>query len=228
MRLDASTPAPARAATRSRAALEVAVFAVLLASYIWVWKGLFAGHGVLVVALYLAIGAETHWYRGESVRTIGFRLDNLAAFLRLAVVWVAPIVAVLVGLGGLLGGWAFPPSPALWLATLAWSVVWGTAQQYGLACVFYRRLRELLPPRKAMLASGLIFGALHLPNPFLVGLTLAFGVLSCFLYERHPNLIGLGLVHGVTSFFLANSLPGWLTFDWMVGPQILARVLDLL
>ena len=215
-----------RSATRILTGAEVVVFFGLLASYIWVWKGLFPGDRILVVALYVGIGLETHWRRGESPRQIGFRLDNLVGFARLAAALLTPVIAVGMAAGHLLGEWAFP-SPPTWVASLLWSVAWGTAQQYGLACVLYRRMRELLPPRKAMLVSGVIFSLLHLPNPFLVGLTLLMGVLACYLYERNPNVIGLGLAHGLTSFLLANSLPGWLTFDWMVGPAILPRVLQL-
>ncbi|MBZ5589500.1 MAG: CPBP family intramembrane metalloprotease [Acidobacteriia bacterium] len=222
-----SSPSRIETVRRALAITEVGAFALLLFSYIWVWKGLFAWDRVLVVAFYVGIGVETHWRRGETARIIGFRLDNLAPFLRLAALCIAPVVAVCMGLGYAVGDWALPSPAAMWLPSLLWSVVWGTAQQYGLACVFYRRLREVLPSREAMLACGVIFSALHLPNPFLVGLTLVLGVLSCYLYERNPNVAGLGLAHGLTSFLLANSLPGWLTFDWMVGPQILSRVQGL-
>jgi len=174
----------------------------------------------------VGIGAETHWRRGETARQIGFRLDNLVPFARLAAALLTPVVAAGMIAGHALGGWSFPPPP-MWVASLLWSMSWGTAQPYGLACVFYRRLRELLPPGKTASASGVIFSMLHLPNPFLLGLTLLTGVLACYLYERNPNVIGLGLAHGVTSFLLANSLPGWLTFDRMVGPPILSRVLKL-
>ncbi len=217
---------PARRVRRAWAAAEVAAFLALLASYIWVWKEAFPGHRALVLALYAGIGVETHVRRCESARAIGFRLDNLGPFLLLAARWLALPVAAGVAAGLALGGWAFPRA-ALWPLGLAWSVAWGTAQQYGLACVFYRRLRDLLPVPRATAAAAAIFALLHLPNPFMVGLTLALGLVACALYEREPNLLGLGIVHGATSFLLANALPGWLTFDWMVGPQILDRVRHL-
>lgn len=205
---------------------EVAAFFALLSSYIWLWKGTFPGDRVLVVALYVGLGVEAHRRHGESPREIGFRLDNLAPFARLAVRWLALPVAAGVAAGLALGGWEFPLA-AIWPLNIAWSVAWGTAQEYGLACVFYRRLRDLLPARPATMAAGAIFSLLHLPNPLLMGLTLLMGFAACMLYERHPNVLGLGLAHGLTSFLLANSLPGWLTFDWMVGPQILPRVLHV-
>ncbi len=205
---------------------EIAIFFALLVSYIWLWKEAFPGHRAVVLALYVGIGLETHWRRRESARAIGFRLDNLGAFTRLAVRWLALPVVAAAAAGLALGGGAFP-APAQWPLNVGWSVAWGTAQEYGLACVFYRRLRDLLRAPQATLAAAAVFSLLHLPNPFMVGLTLALGLVACALYERHPNVLGLGLVHGATSFLLANSLPGWLTFDWMVGPQILDRVRHL-
>ncbi len=216
----------ARPVSRGWTAAEIAAFFALLASYIWVWKEAFPGHRAVVLALYAGIGLETHLRRGESAREVGFRLDNLGAFLRLAIRWLALPVVLVAAAGLALGGWSFP-RPALWPLGLAWSVAWGTAQQYGLACVFYRRLRDLLPAPRATVTAAGIFALLHLPNPFMVGLTLALGLVACALYERQPNVFGLGIVHATTSFLLANALPGWLTFDWMVGPQILERVRHL-
>ncbi len=216
----------ARPVRRGWAAAEVAAFFALLASYIWVWKESFPGHRELVLALYAGIGLETHLRRGESAREIGFRLDNLGAFLRLAARWLALPVAAAVAAGIVLSGWE-PPRLHLTASGVVWSLAWGTAQEYGLVCVFYRRLRDLLPLRLATLAAAAVFSLLHLPNPFLMGVTLALGVVACALYERRPNVLGLGVTHALTSFLLANSLPGWLTFDWEVGPQILERVLGL-
>jgi len=207
------------------AAAEVAAFVALLLSYIWLWKGTFPGDRVAVVALYFAIGLETHLRRGERPDEIGLRLDTFGAACGMAMRWLAPAIVAGLAAGRLLGGWAFPPPPRA-AADLAYSAAWGTLQQYGLACVLYRRLREALPGRLApMLAAAGLFSILHLPNPLLMGVTLALGILACAIYERHPNLWALGLAHGLASFCLANALPGWLTLDWRVGPQVLPRVL---
>lgn len=101
-------------------------------------------------------------------------------------------------------------------------MLWGSAQQYGLACVFYRRLRELLPgDQLPIVAACLLFGLFHLPNPFLTVVTVTLGALACWLYRREPNLLALGIWHGITSFVLFYSLPVSLTFEMRVGPQIL-------
>jgi membrane protease YdiL (CAAX protease family) len=206
--------------SRSSAAAEVAALAALLASYIWLWDGAFPGHSVVLVALYFGIGIAAHWRRGESAREVGVRVDNFGRTLTLAIACLAPVMAAALLGGALLGSVRFP-SLGRSTATLAWNVLWGTAQQYGLLCVFYRRLAELLPGRWALLAAGFLFSLFHLPNPFLVPVTFGLGVLACWIYERRPNLFAIGAMHGSTSFVLFYALPAWLTLQMRVGPQLL-------
>jgi membrane protease YdiL (CAAX protease family) len=217
----------ARSVSQIAAWAEIGAFVALLLSYIWVWSGAFPGHFFAVLVLYFALGLESHRRCGERAREIGLRRDNFGRAVVLALCWLAPIAIAGLIAGRWLGGWAFPPLVRA-VGDLAYGVVWGTVQEYGLVCVLYRRLRDVLPVRRAaMLAGGLLFCVFHLPNPLLMAVTLAMGLLACFIYEREPNLWVLGLAHGVVSFVLANALPGWLTFDWRVGPQILPRVLAL-
>jgi Type II CAAX prenyl endopeptidase Rce1-like len=209
-------PAPPAAA-----ALEVAALALALLSYIWLWEGAFRWHTPLILLLYFGIGVETHWRRGERPRDIGLRLDNLGRALRLVSSWIAPVAFVALTAGLLLKSWHFPPL-AEGIGSVAFGVLWGGAQQYGLVCVFYRRLCELLPGRRwPIVASGLLFALFHVPNPFLMAVTLTLGIVACWLYSREPNLLVLGFWHGLTSFVLFYSLPVALTIEMRVGPQIL-------
>ena len=223
-------PAPdssERSTSRAAAWTEIGGFVTLLLSYLWVWSDAFPGAFAVVVGLYFAVGIASHRRCGEDAREIGLRSDNFGRAAGLALRLLAPIAVGGLAAGHWLHGWAFP-TPLWTLADLIYGVTWGTLQEYGLVCVLYRRLRDVLPTRRAaMLAGGLLFCVFHLPNPLLVPLTLGVGALACYIYEREPNLWVLGVAHGVLSFVLANSLPGWLTFDWRVGPQILHAVLDL-
>jgi hypothetical protein len=213
----------ARAAhvSRSAAAVEIAALAIVLLSYIWVWEAAFPFHVVVVVLLYFGIGLETHLRRGESAHDIGVRVDNLGAALRLVSTWIAPVAAAALAAGLILKSWHFPPLGE-GIASVAFGILWGSAQQYGLLCVFYRRFREVLPgERWPIVASGLLFGLLHVPNPFLIVVTTTLGMVACWLYSREANLFALGFWHGLTSFVLFYSLPAALTIEMRVGPQIL-------
>jgi len=218
----ASTTTVRAPVSRLSALIEVAALALVLLSYIWLWNGAFQGHSVVLLALYFGIGFEAHWRRGETPRQIGIRLDNFGKALRLVSLWIGPIAVIALAAGCLLHSWRFPNLTEA-VGSVAFGAAYGTAQQYGLVCIFYRRLREVFHgDRVPIVAAGLLFGLFHLPNPFLTALTLTLGMLACWLYRREPNLLALGIWHGVMSFVLFYSLPVWLTIELRVGPQILS------
>ncbi len=201
--------------------LEIAAFATLVLSYIWLWEGAFPGHAVVIVVAYFGLGWAIHRRRGETARNLGFRLDNLGPALRNAALWVGPALAGILLAGAMAGSWHFEP----WmdgLPAFGWNLVWGTAQQYGLLCVFYRRLREVLPGEALPIAGcALLFSCFHLPNGFLTAVTFAAGALSAFLYRKVPNVPALGIAHACLSFSLFYALPPSTTHLMHVGPHML-------
>lgn len=216
------TPSAARRTWRTLALLEVAgMFAVLL-SYIWGWQRSFAGASFLIVALYFAIPLLSHWIRGESAADLGLRIDNLGRAGRNVAAIVAPAVIVALLSGMALRSWHFPSGTRM-LADAPWMVMWGTAQQYGLLCFFYRRFLEIFGgPWAATAGAALTFAAFHVPNEFLIGVTLAAGSAACVLYRREPNLWVIGVAHALLSFVLVCSLPDTVTHDLRVGPGYFA------
>lgn len=200
------------------AMVEVTALTALLLSYIWGWQGAFPGHGLLIVTLYFGIGILSHVRRGESARQIGFRLDNSPAAFRTALAVVGIASLAFLALGAALDTWHFP-STRTTLTQLPWLVAWGTAQQYGLVCFFYQRLLEILQgPRAATLGAATLFAVFHVPNPLLLAVTLAAGIVSCMLYRRAPNVLVLGVAHAVLSFVVAGALPLDITHGMHVGP----------
>ncbi len=197
---------------------EIVALTALLTSYIWGWGSTFRGDFILCVVIYFAIGLAAHMRAGERPADLGLRLDNLGPASRNAALATLPIAIALLGVGALLGSIEFPPL-ARWPKILFEGSVWGTIQQYGLLCIYYRRFGELLPgPRGRMLAASAVFGLLHVPNPFLALATFAAGALSCWLYRREPNLIVLGIMHGVIAFLMVETLPDSITMGMRVGP----------
>jgi len=202
-----------------RPLLEILAMAALITSYIWGWGGAFRGHYHLCLVLYFLIGIAGHVRRGEGTVDIGLRLDNVRQAAITSLRAVTPWLLVFLGLGIPLGTVDFPPLP-LWPATILNGSLWGTLQQYGLLCVFYRRFCEILPgDRSPMLATGAVFAFFHLPNPFLSLVTLGAGALSSWLYRRAPNLIVIGVTHAIVTFVIVNSLPSTVTFGMRVGPN---------
>lgn len=191
----------------------------LLFSYIWIWGGTFEASFPLVVILYFGLGLASHLRAGEGAADIGIRTDNLGPAARDALLATLVIGLVLAVVGALLGSLDYPPL-LQWPRALRDGVIWGMMQQYGLLCIFYRRLSELFPRHRAapIWGASVVFSLLHLPNPFLTLATLAAGALSCWLYRRRPNLLVLGGMHGLVSFLIVHSLSSPITMGMRVGP----------
>ncbi len=214
-------PALRRSGRRLGATLEVAAMTALLLSYIWGWQDAFPGHFLLVFVLYGLLGAFSHAARREGAGEIGVGAGHFRRALSLGFAVVGPPVGLVLAGGAMAGTLAMPPLEA-WPAVLAWHLFWGAAQQYGLACFFYRRLREALGnATRAKFGAATLFALFHAPNPFLVPVTFLAGVLSCWIYDRAPNVWALGVVHGVTGLVLTRALPPALTGAMRVGPGYL-------
>lgn len=209
---------PAMSTSRTLAVIEVTALIALLLSYIWGWHGAFHGSNFVVLGLYFGIGITSHILRRESPHDIGFRLDNVPGALLNTAMIVVPAIAITLLIGLALDSWHFN-SPEHALLGAPWLLAWALAQQYGLLCLFYRRFLEIFGKETwAAASASLAFAAFHLPNPFLVPVTLAAGLAACTLYRREPNVLVIGLAHAMISYFLFCSLPLSITHGLRVGP----------
>lgn len=175
--------------------------------------------GVLTAfPILLAIGFMifSHWYRGESLHAIGFRLDNFAVAGRMLILPTAGAVAVILVLGWALNGSALVLRPLR--SHLLLIPVWTLFQQYALQGFINRRLQSALGTGlKTTLVVGLLFGLLHLPNPLLSLLTFMGGLIWAGVYQRQPNLWALAISHSLASLTLALAIPTTLINGLRVG-----------
>jgi len=86
-------------------------------------------------------------------------------------------------------------------------VVWALVQQFMLQCFCLRMLLAVVSRVSALLLSGVIFAAAHLPNPSLTLLTFFAGVGFTALYACKKNLYVIALIHAVLGLTLAVSAP---------------------
>ncbi|HKY03238.1 MAG TPA: CPBP family intramembrane glutamic endopeptidase [Blastocatellia bacterium] len=157
----------------------------------------------------------------ETPRELGFRVDNLlAALARLALPLSIFILLVMV-IGLLAGTVRFGPK---FFSMLVFVPLWALLQQYLLLAFVLPRMRMIFGPGKASsLASAAIFSILHLPNPVLTVVCAAGGYIWVRAYEREANLFASALTHTLASAFLANTLPGWVLKNMVVGYNYFLR-----
>ena len=199
------------------AAVEAFVVFGLIIGYIWRFRSTRPASWLAILAVLIL----SHAARGETSLTLGFRRDNLEACLRA----VMPFL-LLAALSLLTFGMVFRtfrgirPGEAI-MGIVAYSI-WGLFQQYLLNGYFVNRLTgisDAAPPGAVALLAAALFAIAHLPNSFLMVVTMIGGYFAAKVYLRYRNLYVLGFAHGVLGFLLSQSLPEWLTGHFYVGPR---------
>lgn len=98
----------------------------------------------------------------------------------------------------------------------AWIVLWAGAQQWLLQTTFLREAESARTRRPPIVAAAL-FGALHLPNPFLTAVTAVSAVGWCAIYRRYPNVLPLALSHAAGTLVLEALFDASITGRLRVG-----------
>jgi membrane protease YdiL (CAAX protease family) len=136
--------------------------------------------------------------------------------------WIVPVGAVAAGLI-LLAAWRFqtlrPPARSLAVCvSVVVSLIWALAQQFLLQSFFFLRLERLLGSgRRAVIGAALLFASAHVPNPVLVPVTLAGGLVLSAVFRRYRNLYPLAVAHALVALSLAISIPESVLRDLRVG-----------
>ena len=183
----------------------------VIAGYTWVvaprtprW----VGH--LVAVTVLGLCARRAARTGEW----GLRWSELRPALRGAALVTVPAVLSIVGAGWVLDTWH---GRAQGWRELVFLVPWACGQQFALQTVLLREAQAVTSRRGGIALASVVFGALHLPNPFLAPLTLLAAFIWCFLYDRHPNWLPLALSHALATLAILASLDPGLTGRLRVG-----------
>ena len=103
------------------------------------------------------------------------------------------------------------------LGSLAPLIVWGGAQQWVLQTVVLREAQRATSPRLAIVTAAVLFGAIHLPNPFLAPVTAIGALVWCRIYDRYPNIIPLALSHGLGTLAVRYAFDDTITGRLRIG-----------
>jgi hypothetical protein len=199
--------------------MEVLGVYTLLLLYIWWLRFLFKPLWALLLAFIVA----THLLRGETFRSLGFRLDTLRPCMRAYGPLVLITALLLLALGVTFHTVREWP-PRVIAQVFFGYCLWGTFQQYLLNGFFVSRLLLATNGSRAAcvvpVVAGSLFAGAHALNPFLMAVTLVTGCVAAIAYMRHPNLYFLGVAHALIGTLLVVVVPDSISHHLVVGPSL--------
>ena len=107
------------------------------------------------------------------------------------------------------------------LGSLAPLVVWGAAQHWVLQTVVLREAQRATSRQRGIVLAAVLFGAIHLPNPFLAPVTAVAALVWCRIYDRYPNIIPLALSHGLGTLAVRYAFDDAITGRLRIGASYL-------
>lgn len=136
--------------------------------------------------------------------------------------WIAPVGAAVAGFILLAGWWWHtlrPPAASVAVGlNAALNLIWAFAQQFVAESFFFLHFEHLLRSgRRAVIATALLFSSAHIPNPVLVPVTLAGGLILSETFRRNRTLYPLAVAHALVALCLAVSVPEAILHDMRVG-----------
>jgi membrane protease YdiL (CAAX protease family) len=189
---------------------SLTIVAIIL-SYTWMFEPIWTGIAravpvVLVVALAIA----------HAIKTGDWGLEPRAlwpAFWRVLLVTIVGIAIIL------LVGEALDTLHKRRAVgrSLLYLFVWGAGQQFALQTVLLREASMWMSRGAAVLVAAVVFGAIHLPNPFLAPITFAAALVWCGIYSRYPNIIPLAISHALGTEAVRHAFDADMTGRLRIG-----------
>jgi hypothetical protein len=200
---------------RSLYLIEPLAFAAFAGWYIWRLQ-ISRREAWWIFPIWVVVSFLVH---RDTPKTLGWRADNLVVATRRATVVFAIFAVAICAAGLSLGALHRLPAHLIdghrFLGYCAFCLL----QQVALNSFLNNRLLNAFgKPLPSALASGLIFAALHWPNPVLVPLTFIGGVAMGWLFATERNILPLTLGQGVMGALVLWAFPMAWHHSMRVGP----------
>ena len=192
-----------------------AAIVIVVLSYTWVVEPHVA-HSFAYVPIALVV-ILTIWHdsrRGEC----GLSWRALGPGLRLSLSVTLALTLLILAAGGAMGTLHDRRD---FLGSLAGLVIWGGAQQWVLQTVVLREAQRATSRNGGIVIAALLFGAMHVPNPFLAVVTIAAALFWCWLYDRHPNIVPVALSHALGTLAILYAFDQDVTGRLRIGASYL-------
>jgi hypothetical protein len=195
--------------------LEALAFAALVGMYIWKWQAA-SPRSWWILAAWMVVSALL---RRDTPKTLGWRADNLWPATRKAVPFFGIASLAVCGAGLFLGMLQRLPAHLIEPRRFAGYVAFCLLQQVALNSFLTNRLLGCFEKTwQAALLAGVLFSALHWPNPVLVPLTLVGGAAMSWLFARERNVLPLALGQAVLGALVWWAFPVVWHHSMRVGP----------
>lgn len=196
--------------------LEIIILFFIILPYVWIIYPL-QNQNLTHLGLFFILGlvSLSSVFHKKTLKTIGLRLDNLISSLKSVGIFTLLCILVLVIVGILFGSlefsWQFIPDFLLYM-------VWAFLQQYTFQTFFNLRFSEVFDKGfTSVLASSVVFCAVHIPNPFLMPVTLGVGFFWFWSYLKNPNLFVITFSHALLGTMVRYTLPSFISYNMKVG-----------
>ncbi|MBI4991936.1 MAG: CPBP family intramembrane metalloprotease [Candidatus Harrisonbacteria bacterium] len=199
--------------------LELTLVFTAIESLIWTFDGLGLVKWLAATAL-LEIVIYSWHKRGDTWSSLGItsidrKKDVLLLAFTFLILWGAVMLVAEIWNPGVFGTINLL-NP---IQHFFWYLIWAWFQQLCFNGYFVNRLQTVLKNKFcAMIAAGLLFGLIHLPNPVLVVVTIIGGIVSAYFYGRNRNLWYLAIGHAALAVTIHHFLPIAWHHQMRIGP----------
>jgi hypothetical protein len=198
--------------------VEALAFAGFIGTFIWKLQSA-APWTWRVMLVWLAVSFLA---RRDTPKTMGWRADNLWRATKRAAGFLGASSLLLLAAGLFLGMLHRLPTHLIEPKRFGGYLAFCLLQQVGLNSFLTNRLVAAFErPVPAAVVAGVLFGALHWPNPVLVPLTFVGGTAMAWLFATERNILPLALGQAVLGALVWWAFPLAWHHSMRVGPGFL-------